>query len=343
MQMKESSGATPRGVVALGASAGGIEALQRSVAALPVDFPLAVVVVLHIPAASRSLLADIIARQTSLSVSAAGDGEPLRGGHIFVAPPDHHLLVTPDALALDRGPKENGARPAIDPLFRSLAASWGPRGIAVVLSGALADGAAGAAAVAAAGGAVIVQAPQDAVVPSMPDAALRAVPTAGVFDAEHIGAALVARAEGLAHGVDNSPAHDKEAIVPPESFRPSTRAKRPAWPPSGLTCPECHGPLWEESTHGVVQFRCRVGHAYNEEVLLEAKGGEVEAAMWSAVEALEEHAELIRKVAVRMDRSGRDHAGALLRRRADRSDERADVLRGVLEAAGHPEPQPEAA
>jgi len=337
--MTRSTGARPPGVVALGASAGGIDALQRIVAALPVDFGLAVVVVLHIPAASRSLLADIIGRKTTLSVSPAVHGEPLRGGHIFVAPPDQHLLVTRDALVLDRGPKENGARPAIDPLFRSLAAAWGPRGIAVVLSGALADGAAGAAAVAVAAGSVVVQAPDDAAVPSMPEATLRAVPAARTLAADDIGAALAATATDLAA----APEPEKEVTVAPESFRPSARATRPAWPPTGLTCPECHGPLWEDSTNGVVQFRCRVGHAYTEEVLLHAKGGEVEAAMWSAVEALEEHAELIRKVAVRLDEAGSTHVAGVLRKRAERSDERADVLRAVLAAASQPEPEPEAA
>jgi two-component system chemotaxis response regulator CheB len=338
--MTKSSGEGLPGVVAFGASAGGIDALQRSVTALPVDFPLPVVVVLHIPAASRSLLADIIARGASVGVSAARHGEPLRGGHIFVAPPDHHILVTRDSILLDRGPKENGARPAIDPLFRSLAEAWGPRGVAVVLSGALADGASGAAALAAAGGSVFVQSPEDAGVPSMPEAALRAVPTASSFAADEMCPALVRLAEQLA----TRPDQGKEASVTPESFRPSTRSERPASPPSGLTCPECHGPLWEQRTNGVVQFRCRVGHVYTDEVLLDAKDGEVEAAMWSAVEALEEHAEVIVKVAGRMEDTGRPAAASLLRRRAERSNERADVLRAVLEAASHPgQPEPEAA
>jgi two-component system chemotaxis response regulator CheB len=185
-----------RGVVAIGASAGGIDALQRLLRNLPEKLPAAICVVLHIPASSHSLLAQIIGRQTRLPVSQAVAGERLRRGHIYVAPPDSHLLVRAAHVHLDRGPKENGVRPAVDPLFRSVADAYGQRGIAVVLSGSLTDGAAGAVAVAAAGGAVLVQLPDDAVVPSMPEATLDAVPAAAAHTAEEL-AQEIARAAGL--------------------------------------------------------------------------------------------------------------------------------------------------
>ncbi len=150
------------GVIAIGASAGGIEALQRLMRELPEDLAAAV----------------------CLPVGTAVDGQALDAGHVFVAPPDCHLRVDAGRLRLDRGPKENGVRPAIDPLFRSVAEEYGSRGIAVVLSGSLSDGAAGAAAVAAAGGAVLVQDSGDAVVPSMPESALAAVPGGAAERAE---------------------------------------------------------------------------------------------------------------------------------------------------------------
>ena len=154
-----------RGIIAVGASAGGIDAIQRLMKELPEDIEAAICIVLHIPASSRSLLPQVIARQTRLPVCQAATGLRLRPGHVYVAPPDQHLLARNGAAWLDRGPKENGVRPAVDPLFRSVAEGYGARGIAVVLSGSLSDGAAGAAAVAAAGGAVLVQAPVDAIVP----------------------------------------------------------------------------------------------------------------------------------------------------------------------------------
>jgi two-component system, chemotaxis family, protein-glutamate methylesterase/glutaminase len=326
--MSDIGGARPRGVVAFGASAGGIDALQHAVAGLPSALPVAICVVLHIPATSRTVLAQIISRRTRLSVAPAVDGEPLRAGHVHVAAPDRHLIVTRDSVVLDHGPKENGVRPAIDPLFRSVAAACGRRGAAVVLSGALADGSLGAAAVAAAGGTVLVQHPGDAAVPSMPEAALRAVPTARAVPRRDLAGAVVAFATALPPGE-----LEEEVTMPPDNVRPSARSStRPTGPPSALTCPECNGPLWEQSENGVVHFRCRVGHGYNEDVLVEEKGSAVEAAMWIAVESLEEHAELIRKVAGRMSGAGREHAAAMLRRRATRTDERAEVLRSALAA-----------
>jgi two-component system chemotaxis response regulator CheB len=191
------------GVIAIGASAGGIEALQRLMRELPADLAAAVCVVLHIPAASRSLLAEIIDRRTPLSVTTAYGSEVMRAGHVYVAPPDCHLRVAGGRTQLDRGPKENGVRPAVDPLFRSVAVEYGARGMAVVLSGSLSDGAGGAAAVAAAGGTVLVQRPDDAVVPSMPEAALAAVPDAVALTAAELAAELARRAaRGAAQRAD---------------------------------------------------------------------------------------------------------------------------------------------
>jgi two-component system chemotaxis response regulator CheB len=177
----------PPRVVAMAASAGGVEALRRVVAGLPADFPAAICVVLHIPATSRSLLAPILDRDGPLRAVVAFDGAPLRPGTIYVAPADRHLLIRRDAVELSRGPKENGVRPAADPMFRSLAAAWGDRAVAVVLSGAMGDGSAGAAAVAAAGGTVLVQDPAEALAPGMPASAIAAAPARVVSLDEVVG------------------------------------------------------------------------------------------------------------------------------------------------------------
>ena len=148
--------------------------------------------VLHLPATGRSLLAPILDRETSLPVEVPVSGEPLRPGRIYVAPPDRHLTVTSGRLELGRGPKENGVRPAIDPMLRSLAAAYGEHTVAVVLSGALTDGSGGALAIKRAGGAVIVQAPAEATVPSMPQSVLDTVGEVdAVLTAAEIGPALV--------------------------------------------------------------------------------------------------------------------------------------------------------
>jgi two-component system chemotaxis response regulator CheB len=309
-----------RGVVAIGASAGGIDALQRLMPDLPEDLPAAICIVLHIPASAHSLLPQIVARQTRLPVSQANAGERLRSGHVYVAPPDWHVLVRKGHIRLERGPKENGVRPAIDTLFRSVAEAYGRCGIAVVLSGSLSDGAAGAAAMAAAGAAVLVQAPDDAIVPGMPEAATAAAHAAEAFTASELAHEIAVRTAAFPD------------IVPEEApmLAPDIARENEAEPPSGLTCPECHGPLWERHSGAVVRYRCRVGHVFSEDVLLDGKAAAVEAALWMALEALEERGELLEKVAARMDGSGHEHTAARLRHRARGAAERAELIRGVL-------------
>jgi two-component system, chemotaxis family, protein-glutamate methylesterase/glutaminase len=187
--------AVPRYVIAIAASAGGVEALRGLVTRLPADLPAAVCVMLHLPSTGRSLLAPILDRGSPLATMLACDGARLTAGTILVAAADHHLLIGPGTVALGHGPKENGVRPAADPMFRSLAHSWGERGVAVVLSGALGDGAAGAAAVARAGGRVLVQDPADAIVPGMPQSAIAAVGSATVLPVLELAGALVRLAE----------------------------------------------------------------------------------------------------------------------------------------------------
>jgi len=160
-----------RNIVVIGASAGGVGALQRLAADLPPLFPAVVLIVLHV-GANRSLLPRLLAAAGPNPPVHAQDGEKLRMGHLTVAPPDHHLLVDDGSLRLTRGPKENFARPAIDPLFRSAALAYGPRVIGVVLTGSLDDGTAGLQAIKQCGGLTLVQDPTTAFAPSMPASAL---------------------------------------------------------------------------------------------------------------------------------------------------------------------------
>jgi two-component system chemotaxis response regulator CheB len=164
----------PARVIGIGASAGGVDALAKLMAALPPDLPHAVLVVLHLAPSGPSLLASILARKSALRVGTAEHGERLLPGHAYVAPPDRHLLVRDGRVVLSRAPRENSSRPSVDVMLRSIASEHGPAGVAVVLSGALGDGADGAVAVARAGGIVLVQDPADARVPSMPQRTIAA-------------------------------------------------------------------------------------------------------------------------------------------------------------------------
>lgn len=179
-----------RGVVAVGASAGGVEALRALVAELPPDFPAAILVVLHIPRDAPSALPAILTRSGQLPARQAVDGEPVRPGRIYVATNDRHLLLLDGRLRLSRGPAENNHRPAVDPLFRSVARAAGRRAVGVVLSGSRDDGAAGLASIAAAGGVAVVQKPSDALHPGMPEAALAAVAPDHSLPAAELGGLL---------------------------------------------------------------------------------------------------------------------------------------------------------
>jgi two-component system chemotaxis response regulator CheB len=285
--------ALPARVVGIAASAGGVEALRQVVAGLPSDFPAAVCVTLHIPATGRSLLAPILDRDSAMTAVAATDGLPLRAGVVYVAPADRHLLVGRDAVTLSRGPKENGTRPAADPMFRSLAQSWGPCAVAVVLSGALDDGSAGAVAVAGAGGVVVVQDPHDALVPSMPASAIAADSPERVVPAH-------AMAEVLQRLLAEPTPDPQGGPTMSEPVQPDLRPSRPDGPASAFTCPECSGALWELRDGELVRYRCRVGHSYSEEAMIDAQGSAVEAALWSALEVLEERGELLLRIADRM-------------------------------------------
>jgi two-component system chemotaxis response regulator CheB len=314
----------PSVVVGIGASAGGVEALRAALADLPPDLDAAVFVVLHLPASGKSLLAPILDRATLLSTAVAVDGEPVLTGRVYVAPADRHLLVHEGHVVLSRGPKENGVRPAVDPMLRSLAYGYGAQTIAIILSGALGDGSAGAAAISRAGGVVIVQDPDEAIVPSMPGSALRAVgETARVCSVGRM-AALLTEIADARRGM-----REDVAMVPePPGLEPE---ETPEGPPTSLTCPECGGPLWDRPHGDVNGYRCRVGHVYSEDALVDAQAESVEAALWAAAEVLEERAELLRRVARR--RSDLPRARARLEEGASDALRRARLIRRALVAA----------
>lgn len=168
--------ATPRNrdTVVVAASAGGVEALRGLLGQFPGPVPATLLVVLHVPPVGGKVLPAILGRAGVLPASAAADGEAPLTGHVYVAPPDRHLLLAGDMIRLSEGPRHHGHRPAADPLFISAAQSTGPHTIAVVLSGTLDDGAAGAAAVERRGGVVLVQDPGESAYDGMPRAAIAA-------------------------------------------------------------------------------------------------------------------------------------------------------------------------
>ena len=315
--------------VVVGASAGGIEALRHFVGALPKDFPGVVLVVLHIAPLGTSVLPQILTRAGDLPACHPADGDELLPGHVYIAPPDRHLLVDDGRARLGAGPKRNGHRPAIDLLFESAAASHDGGVAGVVLSGVLDDGTAGLMSIKRRGGLALVQDPEEALYEMMPRNAIEYASPDLIGTAVELAAALAAMAEAPPPAQPNG-AGNGDVPTYVEVDRGASDTPQPG-ESSGLTCPECNGGVWEVVDEGVARYRCRVGHEYSAETFLTSQADRVEAALWTALRALEERADVHRRMAERHGRRGLDTFSVRYQERADESVSHAVVLRELIE------------
>lgn len=315
----------------IGGSAGAVAPLRTILAALPADLPASVIVLLHMSANGTGIFATVASLSCRLPACHAEDGMVLRPGQVYVAQPNRHLLVAEGQLRLGSGPRENSARPAIDPLFRSAAIAYGPRAIGVILSGMLNDGASGLAALKQSGGIALVQAPKDAEAPDLPLAALEATPV-------DLSAAAVDLAAAIVQHVHEEPGPAVE--VPPEihleveiaaggRITPDKVAEIAA--PVPITCPDCGGVLSEVKGGWPLRFRCQVGHAYTGRALLARQEAQVDEAMRVALRIIEERAELVGRMGRNAERAGRSAMAQMYQDRAEEYRVHADTLReGVI-------------
>lgn len=319
-------------IIVVGASAGGVEALRSIVADLPGDLPAAIFVALHVPAVAYSVLPAILQRAGNLPAVHGEDGDEIERGRIYVAPPDHHLLIQPGFMRVNRGPKENGYRPAIDPMFRTAALTYGSRVVGVILSGVLDDGTAGLAAIKSHGGRALVQDPEEALYPMMPQSAIDASEPDLVLPTAEIASELARLAR---EQVPATMAPAGDPLLNEEEFIEIDRAAsdRPqAGTPSGFVCPDCGGALWEsEDDTGLWLFRCRTGHGYSVETLLAGQTETVETALCAALRALEERAAMARRMAARFRRRGSRISAGRFERQADAAVQQALLIRESLQ------------
>jgi two-component system chemotaxis response regulator CheB len=325
-------------VVVIGASTGGVEALRQLVAGLPSGFPAAVLIVTHI-GRRDSILPSILASVSILPVRHARHGDLVEAGRILIAPPDLHLTLVRDGdecrVVLARTAKENFTRPAIDPLFRSAAATFGRRAIGVILTGALDDGTAGLAAIKACGGGTIVQDPDEAMAPEMPNSAIANVEVDHVLRLEEIPRTLAwivnagAQARAAIPREDEVPhwvhLENKFAVEGVDMDSLDKIAK-----PSTFTCPECHGALWEMENQKPLRFRCHTGHAYTERSLVALQVEAVEDAVWAAMRSLQERTMLLHKLAEEALTFDRVDAATEYTAQAAEAQQSAEVLRGLI-------------
>lgn len=331
-----------RDIVVVGASAGGVEALQRLTAMLPADLPAAVFVTIHFPEHGTSVLPRILGRRSPLTVVRADDGDSIVPGRVYVSPPDVHLLISRRGVRLVRGPRENGNRPAIDPMFRSAALAFGPRVIAVLLTGNLDDGTSGIRSIKRAGGVALVQDPSDALFPSMPLSAIEHAEVDRVLPLDDIAPAIAE--------LTSEPISESEYTIMSDDVKENALSAAdlgvigdPEHHPGAVSpfaCPDCGGVLWEIREGEFTRFRCRVGHAWTGAALLAQQADDFDDAMWAALRVLEENAALSRHIASRHRRRGADEIARRFERQAESREMQASVIRHTLLARGErAEPQ----
>lgn len=318
-------------IVVIGASAGGMEALAKVVAGLPARLQASVFVVWHTAPGVRSILPAVLAKAGGLPARHPANGDPIRAGFIYVAPPDHHMLLERGYIRVTKGPKENRFRPAVDPLFRSAAYVYGPRVIGVVLTGALDDGTAGLWTIKLRGGTAVVQEPSEALINAMPLHALSNV------DVDH--RLPVAEIGPLIGRLVEQPAPAERSIAQDEQ-RKTRHEIRIAEEEDGLeenvmkfgqlspfTCPECRGVLAELQEGRIVRYRCHTGHAFSANTLLESAHEQVEARLWDAVRAMDETVMLLNGMGEQFSKSGDLKGAELCFQKAREAHERSQPIR----------------
>jgi len=326
----------------IGGSSGATAPLKEILQRLPADLPAAVFVVLHIPAQGIGILTKVASAASRLPVVQAESGMVVENSRVYLAAPDHHLLLLENHIRLGRGPRENMVRPAIDPLFRSAALQYGPRVIGVILSGLLSDGAAGLTAIKQCGGLALVQDPSDALANEMPLRALESTTVDLCVPSARIGDVLseLAREEP-----------GTRLPVPPEirleveiaaGERVGSDSLMQIADPAPLTCPGCGGVLSELKMEHPLRFRCQVGHAYTADALAKEQESRVDEALRVALRIIEERAELVHRMAQDGRHSGRPAVAQMYEARAAEYREYADMIRRVMLYSLDPKaPKPE--
>lgn len=322
-------------IIVIGTSAGGLKALGRVLGALPSELEAALFIVQHIAADKPSLLPQILTEVGSLPAFHPPDGETIQTGRIYVAPPDHHLLVNSGSIRVVRGPQENRFRPAIDTLFRSAAHTYGSRVVGVILTGYLDDGTVGLQAIKKRGGVAIVQDPNEAEYPSMAKSALRYVKVDYCLPLAQIADLLVQ--------LSKEPTAEEEAYPVTRELEVESRIAEQQMNTQEFlehveaigtrttyTCPECNGTLWQIGNEEPLRFRCHTGHSFTANILLSEQAQSIENAMWSAVRAMEEKVIFSRQMAERMKNYNLQSAAAKYEEHANSLDAEVSLVRGVI-------------
>src|SRR5215207_110785 len=322
--------------IVIGASAGGLEPLREVVAQLPADLPAPVFVAMHLPANHQSYLPEILSNTGPLPALHPEDNLRIEPGSIYVALPDHHLLVDDAFVAVKRGPKENGFRPSIDALFRSAAYTYGPGAIGVVLSGALHDGTSGLWSIKRLGGIAIVQEPDQAQYPSMPRSALEYVDADYQIPSKAIGALLTqlaqrqpAQKEIIGNGIEEDVRRLAIETQVAAGVNLPEETILELGPLTQFTCPECKGSLVKISEGGLFRFRCHTGHGFSAETLLDDLMETIDRLVWQTTRAFQEGSMLLEHIGRHMHENGEAASADVFLKKARELNQQASQFQRI--------------
>jgi len=322
-----------KNVITIGASAGGLSAVSALLTSLPEDLDAAVFIVIHISkAAIEENIISLLNKKSKLKVSIPKNGTKIENGKVYLAPVDHHMMLSEDTIITSRGAKENHWRPSIDVLFRTAAAAYSSCVTGIILTGLLDDGTSGMIAIKSAGGTCIVQEPEEAEYADMPQSVINNIDVdyrVSLVDMPYILADLYSRADCVKGEVPAALKLESEITLRmSSSYEETSKLGKP----TALTCPDCGGILTKITENGNTRYRCFTGHVYSEEVL----GGEyidkVEEALWVAIRMMEERRNFISGLEERIQSNS-----YLIQDRKKRADElkvHIDRLKDVLKDVG---------
>jgi two-component system, chemotaxis family, protein-glutamate methylesterase/glutaminase len=322
-----------RNIIVMGASSGGVDAFKKVIAGLPPDLDAAIFIVWHISPDTTGVLPSVLNKLGSLPASNAKDFDQIKAGHIYVAPPDKHLLLEGDHVRVTKGPKENRFRPAVDPLFRSAAYHFGNRVIGVVLSGALDDGTSGLWTIKERGGITIVQDPVDAMVPDMPLNALKAVNIDYTLPAVEIGPLLVELSSERIKEIkyrnnEENKKTEMELQVASQDNPNNTFFELGKLSP--FSCPDCKGVMGIIKDGNLIRYRCHTGHAYTADTLLAAITEKTENTLWNVMREMQETVMMLNHIGDHFAENNHPHEAAKYFQKAKEALQRLEQVRTLL-------------
>lgn len=319
-------------IIVMGASTGGFEAFKKIIKGLPDDFNTPIFIVWHTAPNIRGILPNVLNEVNTIYAAHAYDNEPIKPNRIYIAPPDHHLLVEKGNVRVTRGPKENHFRPAVDPLFRSAAYTYGKRVVGAILSGALDDGTAGLWTVKHYGGIAIVQDPSEAEVASMPQNAMREVKIDYCVPVAELPSLLVRLSkEPLSENADvmQDEQTKKEIEIAAEEYA----LKKNIFSfgeLSPFTCPECHGVLSRLHNDNIVRYRCHTGHAYSVDTLMAGLMEKIEDGLYGAMRGMDESVMLLNHMGDHYAEANQPKLAALYFKKAKEAEKRSQLVREAV-------------